>query len=136
MIERLLSCIQLYNRFIDDQFIIWTGYVAQLCEFRKALATADSNISLDWTDYKSPKQPMDPIVVEAFQHERAIFLDLDMFLKCTLVSQRFCSTFTSSSDIPALLEARQRIRLHSLQLLPRTTVTCSEDRSFPKFSAY
>jgi hypothetical protein len=93
VIERFRSCIQLYKRFIDDLFIIWTGSVAQLCEFRKALATADSNISLDWTGYKSQEQAMDPIVAEAFEHERAIFLDLDMYLKCTLVSARFGSTY-------------------------------------------
>jgi hypothetical protein len=57
------------------------GSVAQLCEFRKALATADSNISLDWT-YKSQKQAKYPIVVEACEHERAIVLELDMYLKC------------------------------------------------------
>jgi hypothetical protein len=37
--ERFRSCIQLYKRFIDDLFLIWTGSAAQLCEFRKALAT-------------------------------------------------------------------------------------------------
>jgi hypothetical protein len=70
--ERFRSCIQLYKRFIDDLFIIWTGSVAQLCEFRKALATADSNISLDWTGYKSQEQAMDPTAVEAFEHEKAL----------------------------------------------------------------
>ena len=91
--ERFRSYIQLYKRFIDDLFIIWTGSVAQLCEFRKALATADSNISLDWTSYKSQEQAMDPIAVEAHEHERAVFLDLDMQVKFTSVSQRFGTTF-------------------------------------------
>ena len=91
--ERFRSYIQLYKRFIDDLFIIWTGSVAQLCEFRKALATADSNISLDWTSYKSQEQAMDPIAVEAHEHERAVFLDLDMRVKFTSVSQRFGTTF-------------------------------------------
>ncbi len=48
---------------IDDLFIIRTGSMAQLCEFRKALATADNNISLDWSGYKSQEQAVDPIVV-------------------------------------------------------------------------
>ena len=37
--EMFRSCIQLYKRFTDDLFLIWTGSAAQLCEFRKALAT-------------------------------------------------------------------------------------------------
>ncbi len=31
---------------MDDHFIKWNASVAQPCEFRKALATADNNISL------------------------------------------------------------------------------------------
>jgi hypothetical protein len=91
--KRFRSCIQLYKRFIDDLFIIWTGSVALLCEFRKALATADNNISFDWTGYESQEQAMEPNAVETFDHGRAIFLDLDMVLKFTLVSQRFGTTF-------------------------------------------
>jgi hypothetical protein len=91
--ERFRSCIQLYKRFIDDLFLIWTGSAAQLCEFRKALATADNNISLDWTGYESQEQAMIPNVVEAFDHGRAIFLDLDMCLKYAPDSRRFGTTF-------------------------------------------
>jgi hypothetical protein len=91
--ERFRSCIQLYKRFIDDLFLIWTGSVALLCEFRKALAMADNNISLDWTGYESQEQAMDPNAVATFDHGRAIFLDLDMGLKFTSVSQRFGTTF-------------------------------------------
>ena len=91
--ERFRSCIQLYKRFIDDLFIIWTGSVALLCEFRKALATADNNISFDWTGYESHEQAMDPNAVETFDHGRAIFLDLDMVLNFFSVSQWFGTTF-------------------------------------------
>ena len=56
--ERFRSCIQLYKRFIDDLFVIWTGPVVTLCEFRKAMGQADPNISLDWTGYrKLPPTP-------------------------------------------------------------------------------
>jgi hypothetical protein len=91
--ERFRSCIQLYKRFIDDLFIIWTGSVAKLCEFRKALATADTNISLDWTGYESQERAMDTIVVDEFDHGQAVFLDLDMSLEYVTASQRFSTTF-------------------------------------------
>jgi hypothetical protein len=55
--------------------------VAKICEFRKALATADTNISLDWTGYESQERAMDPIVVDKFNHGQAVFLDLDMSLE-------------------------------------------------------
>ncbi len=90
--ERFRSCIQLYKRFIDDLFVVWTGSVALLCEFRKALAMADINISLDWTGYESQEQAMDPNDMAPFDHGRAIFLDLDMGLKFTSVSKRFGTT--------------------------------------------
>ena len=48
--------IRLYNRFIDDLFLIWTGPAAVLREFRLALATADLEaIGLDWSGYGSQK---------------------------------------------------------------------------------
>ncbi len=44
---RFRSFIQLYKRFIDDIFLIWTGSAATLCEFRRALGSADDTIKLD-----------------------------------------------------------------------------------------
>jgi hypothetical protein len=79
LLERFRSCIQIYKWFIDDHFIIWTGSVAKLCKFR--LATADTNISLDWTGYELQLRAMDPIAVDEFNHGQAVFLDLDMSLE-------------------------------------------------------
>jgi hypothetical protein len=81
IIDRFRLWIQLYKRFIDDLFLIWTGTVAALCEFRLALATADENISLDWTGYSSQQSAMDPAVVKATSHATVHFLDLDMSLE-------------------------------------------------------
>jgi hypothetical protein len=91
--ERFRSCIQLYKRFIDDLSFIWTGSVAKLCEFRKALATADTNISLDWTGYELQERAMDSIVVGEFDHGQAVFLDLDMSLEYVTASRWFGTTF-------------------------------------------
>ncbi len=55
--KRFRFCILLYKLYIDDLFIIWTGSVTKLCEFRRALATADTNISLDWTCYELQEGP-------------------------------------------------------------------------------
>ena len=50
---RFRQYIRLYKRFIDDLFHIWTGPAAVLCDFRRALATADEAIGLDWSGYGS-----------------------------------------------------------------------------------
>ena len=81
--ERFRSCIQLYKRFIDDLFVIWTGPVATLCEFRKAMGRADPNISLDWTGYDSQEDATDPVVVKERERGQVHFLDLDMWVKYT-----------------------------------------------------
>ncbi len=71
--------------------------MAKLCEFRKALATADTNISLDWTGYESQGRAMDPVAVDEFDHGQAVFLDLDYMLDMSLeyvpASWRFGTTF-------------------------------------------
>ena len=53
-LETLIVCdrrfspyIRLYKRFIDDLSLIWTGPTEVLCDFRKAMARADKDISLD-----------------------------------------------------------------------------------------
>jgi len=48
--------IRLHKRFIDDLFLTWTGPAAVLCDFRRALATADEAISLDWSGYESHQE--------------------------------------------------------------------------------
>ncbi len=80
--ERFRSCIQFYKRFIDD--VIWTGPVATLCEFRKAMGKADPNISLDcqWTGYDSQEAATDPTVVKEREHGQVHFMDLDMWDHC------------------------------------------------------
>ena len=45
---RFRQYIRLYKRCVDDLFLIWTGPAAILCDFRRALATADEAIGLDW----------------------------------------------------------------------------------------
>ena len=80
--ERFSPYIRLYKRFIDDLFIIWTGPAEALCEFRKAMATADEAISLDWDGYGSQQEAFDPSVVKAKRNERVNFLNLDMSLRC------------------------------------------------------
>jgi hypothetical protein len=78
--ERFRLYVQPYKRFIDDLFLIWTGSVARLCEFRRALAMADDNISLDWTGFDLQQHSMDPGVVAACDHVQVHFLHLDMSL--------------------------------------------------------
>ena len=52
--------IRLYKRFIDDLFLMRTGTGAVLCDFRRALATADEAIGLDWSGYESHQEAADP----------------------------------------------------------------------------
>ena len=68
---RFRQYIRLYKRFIDDLFLIWTGPAAVLCDFRRALATADEAISLDWSGYKSHQEAVDPSAVMATRFARA-----------------------------------------------------------------
>jgi hypothetical protein len=89
--ERFRSCIQLYKRFIGDLFVIWTGSVATLCEFRKAMA--DPNISLDWTGYNSQEAATDPTVVKEREHGQVHFMDLDMLVKYVLAALRTDTNF-------------------------------------------
>jgi hypothetical protein len=91
--ERFRSCIQLYKRFIDDLFVVWTGPVATLCEFRKAMGKADPNISLDWTGYDSQEVATDPMVVKEREHGQVHFLDLDMWVKYVSVARRTDTIF-------------------------------------------
>ena len=49
---RFRSFIQLYKRFIDDIFLIWTGSAATRCEFLQTLGSADDTIKLDWGGYE------------------------------------------------------------------------------------
>jgi hypothetical protein len=75
---RFRSFIQVYKRFIDDIFLIWTGCAATLSEFRRALGSADDTIKLDWGGYESQAEALDHTVVEAKCLDRAEFLDLDI----------------------------------------------------------
>jgi hypothetical protein len=78
---RFRQYIRLYKRFIDDLFLIWTGPAAVLCDLRRALATADEGISLDWSGYKSHQEAVNPSLVTAKRHGQVNFLDLDMSLQ-------------------------------------------------------
>jgi hypothetical protein len=78
---RFSRYIRLYKRFIDDLFLIWTGPASVLCDFRRALATADECISLEWSGYESQRDTVDPILVTARRHRQVVFLDLDMTLQ-------------------------------------------------------
>jgi hypothetical protein len=73
--------IKFYKRFIDDLFLIWTGPAATLCDFRRALATADEAINLDWSGYDSQEEAVNPSMVTARRHDQVHFLDLDMSLR-------------------------------------------------------
>ena len=73
--------IRLFKRFIDDLFLFWTGPAAILCDFRRALETADEAISLDWSGYGSHQDAMNPSLVTAKRHEQVNYLDLDMSLQ-------------------------------------------------------
>ena len=77
---RFSRYVYLYKRFIDDLFLIWTGPTAVLCEFRRAMASADNSISLDWSGYESQLEAVDPLKVTARRHAQVNFLDLDMTL--------------------------------------------------------
>ena len=94
IIERFRSCIQLYKRYIDDLFLIWIGSLVALCEFRKALSTADPNISLEWTGYNSHCEATDHRVVATKDHSQDHFLDLRMTLERHPVKTRTGSRIT------------------------------------------
>ena len=51
------------------------------CDLRRALATADEGISLDWSGYKSHQEAVNPSLVTAKRHGQVNFLDLDMSLQ-------------------------------------------------------
>ena len=78
---RFRQYIRLYKRFIDDLFLIWTCPAAILCDFRRALATADEAIGLDWSGYESHQDAVNPSLVTAERHEQVNYLDLDMSLQ-------------------------------------------------------
>jgi len=78
---RFRQYIRLFKRFIDDLFLIWTGPAAILCDFRRALETADEAISLDWSGYGSHQDAVNPSLVTAKRHEQVNYLDLDMSLQ-------------------------------------------------------
>jgi hypothetical protein len=84
--NRFKSCIQLYKRFIDVLFVIWTGPVVTLCELRMGMGKADPNISLDWTGYDSQEAATDPMVVKEREHGQVHFMD------------RTCGSINSNSD--------------------------------------
>lgn len=90
--ERFRPYIQLYKRYIDDLFVDWTGSVAMLCEFRKALASADEHIRLDWTGYESHEAAINPIAVAERERGQVHFLDLDLWAQPVAVSGRTVTT--------------------------------------------
>ena len=75
---RFSQYIRLYKRFIDDLLLIWNGPTAILCEFRRAFARANENISLDWSGYESQEEAIDPLMVTSERHQRVNYLDLDL----------------------------------------------------------
>jgi hypothetical protein len=75
---RFRPFIELCKRFIDDIFLIWTGRAATLCEFRRALGSADDTIKLNWGGCESQTEALDHTVVEAKRHDRPEFLDLNI----------------------------------------------------------
>ena len=85
---RFRQFIKLYKRFIDDIFLIWTGSAAALCAFRRALASADESIELDWGGYERQADALDPAVVAAKRHDRAEFLDLDISVERSQIATR------------------------------------------------
>jgi len=76
--QRFSPFIRLYKRFIDDLFLIWTGPMATLCELRKALASADDSISLDWSGYETQQDAINPVMVVSNRHTQVNFLDLEL----------------------------------------------------------
>jgi len=78
---RFRQYIRLYKQFIDDLFLIWTSPAAVLCDFRRALGTADEAIGLDWSGYESQEDSVDPSLVKAKRHEQVNYLDLYMSLQ-------------------------------------------------------
>jgi len=78
---RFRQFIRLYKRFIDDLFLIWTGPAAALCDFRRALATADEAISLDWSGYDLQQDATNPSKTMEKRHDQVNYLDLDMSLQ-------------------------------------------------------
>jgi hypothetical protein len=113
--------IRLYKRFIDDLILIWTGSAARLCEFRSALASAVEEISLNWGGYGSQQDALNPTVVAATRHDKAEFLDLVMAVeRCSVTTRTSSVEHYMESDTSSVPQAWQRIRLHSLHLLPCT----------------
>jgi hypothetical protein len=127
--ERFRSRIQLYKRFINDLFVIWTGPVATLCEFRKAMGKADPNISLDWTGYDSQEDATDPMVVKEREHGQVHFLDLDMWVKYVSAARRTDTNFRVLFRNPAM-------PTRTSPSIPSTVDMSSEDGSLLKFSGF
>jgi hypothetical protein len=77
---RFSRFIQVYKRFLDDLFLIWSGPPDLLCEFRKALAEANEGIGFDWSGCKDQQDSINPSLVAIQQHDQVNFLDSDISL--------------------------------------------------------
>ena len=76
IVERFAHCLRLYKRFIDDLFVIWTGSIQELCDFRAAFDERAEGIKLEWA--VSVRDPFDLGQFRHADHTKAVFLDLDI----------------------------------------------------------
>ena len=65
-----------YKRLIDDLFVIWSGPIQALCEFRRRLASAQSGILFEWQG--SNGDATDPKTIDVDSLLRVNFLDLNI----------------------------------------------------------
>ncbi len=66
--------IVLYKRYIDENFLIWSGSHAELCRFRERLWNANDNVKLEWQGTPSAEDAINPAKLDQHQNHQVNFI--------------------------------------------------------------